>query len=129
VPSSVSGIGAKAGEDSSMVLAGLWKSQFSDSNQVTGTAEVKDSSGKQQQIRLGYVLVDISIASNPLVKAQDDLPGFLRSASKNVTGKPVSAARVYISLVILAVAAMIAGSLIYSGVRSSMVAIGRKPPK
>ena len=51
----------------------------------------------------------------------------LRRASEAIAGKPVSPARVYISIIVLLAAAAIAGSLIYSAVRSSVIAIGRNP--
>jgi len=76
---------------------------------------------------LGQVLVDISIGKNPMLKNDDNLPGFLQHASSLMVGKPVSPARVYISLLLLAVTTSISGSLIYSAVRSSLIAIGRNP--
>ena len=51
----------------------------------------------------------------------------LRRASELIAGKPVNPVRVYLSLVILAMAALISGSLIYSAVRSALIAIGRNP--
>jgi len=127
-PSSVSGIGYKAGLSDNLVL-GKALSSFNpnNSNEIVGTASVKDSNGKTSQLTLGYVQVDISIASNPLIKVQDDLPGILKKAGQNITGKPVSAARIYIGLLLMAITATISGSLIYSGVRSSMIAMGRNP--
>jgi hypothetical protein len=126
--SSVSGVGMKAGDDDLVVIGKALDSfNASDSNQVIGTATVTESGGKQRQIKLGHVLVDISISKNPKLKTDNSLPGALRRASELIAGKPVSSLRVYISLVILAFAAVISGSLIYSAVRSSLIAIGRNP--
>ncbi len=55
------------------------------------------------------------------------MPAALKRAGELVAGKPVSPIRVYISLLILAVSAAIAGSLTYSAVRSGLIAIGRNP--
>lgn len=126
--SSVSGIGMKSSEDDAIVIGkALEAFKATDNNQVVATASVKESGGKQRQLRLGHVLVDISIGKNPRLKLDNNLPDALRRASELLAGKPVSAVRVYISLVVLIVTAIIAGSLIYSAVRSSLIAVGRNP--
>jgi hypothetical protein len=126
--SSVAGIGMKAGDYDPVILGkALETFKSSDSGQVVGTAKVKDTNGKEQQIKIGRILVDVSIGKNPLLKSDNNLPNALRRASEMIAGKSVSPIRVYLSLVILVVAAMIAGSLIYSAVRSSLIAIGRNP--
>lgn len=126
--SSVSGIGMKAG-DTDPVILGKALDEFDggDNNQVDSTATIKDTSSKEHQIRIGQILVDINIGKNPRLKIDNSLPSVLRKASELIAGKPVSPIRVYMSLAVLAVATMIAGSLIYSAVRSSLIAIGRNP--
>jgi hypothetical protein len=72
--------------------------------------------------------VDISISHNPLQQtAADGLPGFLVHASEAVAGKPVGAARVYLALILLVLSSMVAGGMLYSGVRGGLIAIGRNP--
>jgi hypothetical protein len=126
--SSVSGIGMKAGETDAIVIGKAIDSfKADDNNQVIGTATIKDSKGKERQLKLGHVTVDISIGKNPILKLNDNLPNALRRASELIAGKAVSSIRVYISLVILIVCGIISGSLIYSAVRSSLIAVGRNP--
>jgi hypothetical protein len=126
--SSISGIGMKATKSNPIVLGpALEGFNGEDSNQVASVATIKDSNGEDYKINLGYVLVDINIAKNPLLETDNTLPGILRKASEMIAGKPVSSTRVYISLGVLAICTVISGSLIYSAVRSSMVAIGRNP--
>jgi hypothetical protein len=126
--SAVSGIGMKAGNSDPVIVGkALENFQSGDNNQVVSTVTVKEASGKERQLKIGQVLVDINIGKNPLLKIDDNLPSILRRASELMAGKPVSAIRVYMSLVILAVATIIAGSLTYSAVRSSLIAIGRNP--
>lgn len=126
--SSLSGIGMRAGGFDPVVIGkALEGFSSSDNNQVIGTATVKDVSGKDQKIKMGSITVDISIGKNPLQKSDNSLPDALRRASELIAGKPVSPVRVYLSLVILAISALIAGSLIYSAVRSALIAIGRNP--
>lgn len=126
--SSVSGIGMKSG-DSDPVILGKAIESFKGGDKATlvGTAKVKNADGKEQEISIGHVLVDISIGKNPRLKTDNNLPEVLKKVSEMVAGKPVSPARVYISLLVLGVSAMIAGSLIYSAVRSALIAIGRNP--
>jgi multisubunit Na+/H+ antiporter MnhB subunit len=56
-----------------------------------------------------------------------NLPNFLITAGQTVANRPVSESRVYISLVILGISAVIAGSMLYAGIRSSIISIGRNP--
>jgi hypothetical protein len=126
--SAVSGIGMKAGNVDPIILGKAIESfDAGDTNQVVNTVTVKDSKNQEQQLRIGQVLVDIGIGKNPLLKIDDSLPSILRRASELVAGKPVSAIRVYMALAVLAVSSLVAGSLIYSAVRSSLIAIGRNP--
>ncbi len=126
--SSLSGIGMKAGSKDPVIVGKATESfKASDSGMVIGQATVKTSSGSEQKISLGRVVVDINIGKNPLLKSDDSLPSALRRASEFVAGKPVSPIRVYMSLAILVMTTLIAGSLIYSSVRSSLIAIGRNP--
>lgn len=126
--SSVNGVGMKAG-DLEPVIVGKAIEPFDPTNSahVRGTAKVKDSAGKEREIQLGLVTVDISIGKNPMLRSDNTLPTALRKASELIAGKPVAPIRVYISLVILACATAIAASLIYGAVRSSLIAIGRNP--
>jgi hypothetical protein len=126
--SSVSGIGMKANDHDPVILGKALESFKSGDNAlIVGTAKVKDNSGKEQQINIGRVSVDVVIGKNPLLKTDNTLPTVLKRASEMIAGKSVSPVRVYLSLVILGISAMIAGSLIYSAVRSSLIAIGRNP--
>jgi len=126
--SSVSGIGDKAIVTDPLVL-GKSVSAFNatDSAQQIGTVTVKDSTGKTSSLHIGYVTIDIAIGKNPLIVTDNSLPSILSRASNLVAGKIVSPVRVYVSILILAITAFVSGSLIYGGVRSSMISIGRNP--
>ena len=126
--SSVSGIGYKAILTDPLVL-GKSVSAFNatDSAQQIGTVTVKDSTGKTSSLHIGYVTIDIAIGKNPLIVTDNSLPSILSRASNLVAGKMVSPVRVYVSILVLAITAFVSGSLIYGGVRSSMISIGRNP--
>jgi hypothetical protein len=127
--SSVAGIAMKAGTDQSIVV-GKAIGAFDGKTSVSGTVALKDSAGHTKPVAIGLIGVDINISHNPLEKQPESrIPGvgFLQSGAKALVNKTVDPARLYISLLVLLVVAAIAGSILYGGVRSSMVSIGRNP--
>ncbi len=125
--SSLAGIGMKVDNDQPTVV-GKATAGFSGSGQVAGTAKLKDSTGKLVSVSIGRIPVDISISHNPLQQlAANGLPSFLQHASQAVAGKPVDPTRVYIALFVLLVSSLVAGAILYSGVRGGLVAMGRNP--
>lgn len=125
--SALAGVGMKVDTTQPTVL-GKATGDFSGTSKVAGTAKLKDSAGKEVTVSLGRIPVDITISHNPLQQvAADGLPDFLQHASQSVAGKPVSSARIYVSLVVLLMSTMVAGGILYSGVRGGLIAIGRNP--
>lgn len=125
--SSINGVGMKADGTSKLVL-GKAAANFDGIGNVESTSVLKNSQGKKITVAIGRIPVDIKIAKNPLKQTVTNyVPGFLQSLTTNVASKPVSAPRIYLGLVTLIATAFIAGSVLYSGVRSTMVAIGRNP--
>lgn len=124
--SPVTGIGMKSDEYQEIVL-GKAIDGFDGTTNKLSEAVIKDAQGNDKNISIGRIQVDISIMRNPILKSTASLPSFLREASEYIAGKPVNPIRVYISIAVLFAAAAVSGSLIYSGVRSGMIAIGRNP--
>jgi hypothetical protein len=123
--SSLDGIGMKAGDNDSTVL-GKATTIFNGTNALS-TAMLKNGS-HPTTVELGEVSVNIAVSRNPLqATSSPDLPSFLRSASQSFANRPVSTPRVYLGLTVLLISAIIAGSLLYAGVRSGITAIGRNP--
>lgn len=124
--SAVPGIGMKA-DDKLAMIVGKSLGGFDGSNAI-GKAPLKENNGTSRSVNIGRVQMDIGIAPNPLVRPADsNLPGFLKKASEAIADKPVSAARVYLTLGIFLATSTIAGSILYAGVRSSFIAVGRNP--
>lgn len=124
--SALDGIGMKADDTQSTVL-GKAAADFTGAGSVS-TATLKKSNGSSATVAIGSIPVDIGIANNPNQgRGLGELPGFLQIATNSIADKPVSAPRTYLSLAILLLTVVIAGSLLYSGVRSSIVSIGRNP--
>jgi hypothetical protein len=126
--SAVKGVGMRA-SDVDPVILGKAIEAFDATNQdnVRSSVTVKDNNGNERKLAIGIVTVDVSIGKNPSLRSNNDLPNALKRASELIAGKPVNPIRVYISLVVLIMATAIAGSLIYSAVRSSITSIGRNP--
>ncbi len=125
--SNISGIAMKAGEFDPYTLGKAIEGFDGTANSVSST-ELKDSLGNTEKVSIGRVLVDISIGSNPLLRpVESTLPQFLEKAAESIADKEVSATRVYLGIFILLSSASIAGSLLYSGTKSSVISIGRNP--
>lgn len=125
--SAIDGIGMRAG-DSEPVVVGRALSGFDGSTGAVSSNEVKDNTGGKKTVNIGRVRADITVAKNPNLKAQDaNLPEFLKKASEAIAGKPVNTVRVYIALFVFVVTTIIAGTLMYGGVRSAIISIGRNP--
>jgi hypothetical protein len=125
--SAIDGIGMKAG-DKELVVVGRALAGFDGKSNTISTAKVKDSEGLSHDVTIGRVQADITVAKNPLLKATEpNVPEALRRASEAIAGKPVDAVRVYVGLFVFIVSTFIAGILMFGGVRSAIISIGRNP--
>lgn len=119
--SSLAGIGMRV-DDIAPVVIGRAMTGFDGSNSIS-TAQAGD-----RTVSIGRIDIDVQVGNNPLQRQSEaNLPEFLRRAAETIAGKPVPAVRVYISVFVFIVSTFIAGSLMYSGVRSSIISIGRNP--
>ncbi|QQS19970.1 hypothetical protein IPL85_00705 [Candidatus Saccharibacteria bacterium] len=125
--SALDGIGMKADAGQNVIL-GKALGSFDGTKNVSGNAALATSSGNKQ-VSIGFVQIDIGISRNPLAVSVSGppVPSFLRKSGESIAGKPVSTVRLYISLAILLITIFMTGSLLYGGVRSSLVSIGRNP--
>ncbi|MBP7857694.1 MAG: hypothetical protein WAW63_02045 [Candidatus Saccharimonadales bacterium] len=125
--SALDGIGMKADSRQAVIL-GKALSGFDGSKNVSGNASLTSSSGKKD-VAIGLIQIDIGISRNPLAVSVSGppVPAFLRKSGDSIAGKPVSTVRLYVSLAILLITIFMTGSLLYGGVRSSLVSIGRNP--
>lgn len=126
--SSVNGVGMKAQAAQTVVL-GKALASFDGQTKVESTANLVDSLGNKRSVTLGRIPVDISISRNPLFQPESPpgVPRILEKAAQIVTTRPVGAVRIYASLGVLLLSVIIAGSILFAGVRSGMTAIGRNP--
>ena len=125
--SAIDGIGMKGGDKEPEVI-GRALAGFDGKTAVISSTEVVDSDGGKHSVTIGRVPVDITVSRNPNLKGTEaNLPEMLRKASEAIAGKPVNAVRVYIALFVFLSTTILAGILMYGGVRSAIISIGRNP--
>ena len=122
--SSLAGIAMKAADTQSVVV-GRAIGVFEGGGDSIGRSAAKDGS----TVSFGRIQVDIGIGKNPIMKTpeKDKVPDALQSISTTVAQKPVSTLRIYLALIVLAVTALVAGTTMFSGVKSTVISIGRNP--
>jgi hypothetical protein len=122
--SALAGIGMKAGTEQA-ILVGKAVDGFDGKRNAIGTAKLKSNN---QNVSIGRIQIDIVIARNPLAVNQDvHVSGWLQSVGQAVSSKPVNPVRLYGALIVLIISILTAGSMLYSGVHTSLVAVGRNP--
>lgn len=126
--SSINGVGMKAGTEEETVL-GRAVSGFDGKSMVVGQSTLVDVDGQPgRQVQLGTIPVTIEIQRNPNEKStKAKVPEVLERIGQAIAEKEVSAIRIYLSMAITAVSLIAAIIVIYSGVKSSIISIGRNP--
>jgi hypothetical protein len=124
--SSVKGIGMKAG-NTEQVVVGRATAAFNGQSNIISSTDIKVGE-TTRKVNFGRVQTDISVARNPLLKAKEpNLPEALKKAVEGIAGKEVSPAKAYTSVVIFILSTAVSASLMYSGIRSGLISIGRNP--
>lgn len=122
--SSLAGIGMKAA-DTQEVVVGRAASNFEGGGDSIGKTTSKDN----RVVEFGRVKVDLGVTKNPYVKSpdKDRVPDALQKVANGIAEKTVSTLRIYMALVVLFVTAAVSATTLFSGVRSTVIAIGRNP--
>lgn len=125
--SAISGIGTKAGIVEEAVI-GKALEVFDGQANVIESSQVKNSAGKDIKVQIGRIKADIAVGRNPLQKAKDpNLPSFLKKAAEKIAGKEVSTVKIYLSALVFFVSSAVSFVLMYGGVRSGVISVGRNP--
>jgi hypothetical protein len=114
--STLDGIAAKATPSQTTTL-GQAEANFD------GSSNVITNNGGQA---IGRIYVNLTIQKNPFASS-DPVPAFLRRTAVALANKPVPVARIYTALIIFVIAAIATVTILWSGVRSSLVSLGRNP--
>lgn len=125
--SALDGIGMRAGTKEKVVIGRALESFDGKASSLSQT-KVKDSAGTEVAVSIGRIDVDLKVSSNPLYRQPSaNIPEFLQNASEAIAGKPVNPVRVYIGVGIFLISTLVALSLMYGGVRSAIISVGRNP--
>lgn len=126
--SSINGVAMKAGTDEERVF-GRANGAFDGKGVKLGTSTLKDTNGKTNKtVALGTIPVTIDIRKNPNEKSTEvDILEQLKRVGQQIAEKEVDPIRVYLSIAITAISLVAAIAVLYSGVRSSIISIGRNP--
>lgn len=126
--SSINGVAMKAGTEESTVF-GRANSAFDGKGITLGTTKLKDTEGKDNKVvKLGSVPVTIDIRNNPNDKSTEvDIIEQLRRVGQQIAEKEVSPIRIYLSMAITFISIIAAIVILYSGIRNSVISIGRNP--
>lgn len=125
--SAIDGIGMKT-EETSLYVVGKAVAAYDGKTGVLSRTTVKDSAGNEQTVAIGGLKVQIDIRRNPLYKGKStNVPPALQRIADSLAGKPVSPVRVYTGAVIALVSIIAVCSMLYAGVRASIIALGRNP--
>ncbi len=124
--SSLDGIAMKTNSSAPIVIAQALAS-FNNSSPIISTEKIKTSSGTVT-VHIGLVSSNISIGHNPLlVSSNSGVPRVLEQFSRTITGKSVTAWRIWLGVSVIAIASIMAGTMLYGAARSSLISIGRNP--
>lgn len=126
--SSVDGVAMNAGT-SGITVFGRATGSFDGKANVIGNATLKGTDGQSTQpVTIGVVPVTINIQRNPLEKStKANLPESLQRIGQAVAEKPISPMRIIMSMIITGLSVIVALVMLYSGIRNSLIAIGRNP--
>lgn len=126
--SAIDGVAMKAGTEEETVF-GRANGTFDGRGVTLGTAALKDNNGGSKgEVSLGSVPVTIDIKRNPNEKStKAKVPEMLERLGQAIAEKEVSPIRIYLSLGITGISIIAAIAILYSGVRNSVISIGRNP--
>lgn len=126
--SSINGIAMKADTEQATVF-GRAAAGFDGKSGSRGSVKIQDVDGNElSTAQLGSIPVTIEIQKNPNEKStKARVPEVLERIGQAIAEKEVSAIRIYISLAITAVSLITALVVLYTGVRGSVISIGRNP--
>lgn len=124
VISSVEGVAMEA-DTKHQVLIGKAMQSFADNSEAIGHVKLSDG----QSVAVGRITVDIGVTRNPTYSGDvaAGVPHVLTNIARAITDKPLTALRLYGSLIIIFISFVIAGAILYAGIHTGMTSIGRNP--
>jgi hypothetical protein len=123
--SPIEGVGMKATQ--STIVVGI--AQAGLDSVPTETRSIPETNGKTQVVHIGVLPIQVGVAYYALASSNSNayVPGALQQIADNIVGHTVSPLRVLIAGLIILLLFISVAVLLYSAIRSSLIAIGRNP--
>jgi hypothetical protein len=123
--SPIDGVGMKATAAAKVV--GVAQADF-DGGAGSKLVQVKTKSGQTQSFSVGSIALDLQPAYySPQISQQTVVPSVIQNVANSLAGREVSVLRVLISSLVMLVSVLAVGVMLFAGVRSSIISIGRNP--
>jgi hypothetical protein len=124
--SSVPGV-AMLATSSQPLIIGRADAGFSGTNPIS-EVQLRTSQNSNIKDAIGRIPANIQLAPNPLyLKNSNSILVFLTRAEYNVTNKPISPVRTYVSALLLLITVLTTVVILYTGTRTAMLSVGRNP--
>lgn len=123
--SPIRGVGAKAVSNGKIV--GVAQTNFGSDNQSTRTIPITKANGDVIQAKVSSVLVAVQIGYYAVSAEDGQRATGLQQVGNTLAGRPVSAVKVLLALIIALSGLIAAAVILYSGIKSSFTAVGRNP--
>ena len=118
------GVGMKAMSGSSVI--GLAQATFSAKTVGAQQRQIKDETGKTQQVWVGFVPVSLAVGTDT-APAGGAMLNSLQKIIKSLTGRTISTARIIISLGVAFIALVVLVAFIQASIYGGLISIGRNP--
>lgn len=122
--SPIRGVGAKAITNGKIV--GVAQTNF-DSAKAERTVSVKKADGGSEEAKVGSVMIAVQIGYYAVSAEEGQRATGLQQLGSSLAGRPVSAIKVFLSLIIALTGMITAAIILYAGVKSGFTAVGRNP--
>jgi hypothetical protein len=114
--------------DKQEILFGKALGSFDGTNNSIGQSSLKYNTGGTKTVSLAMIEVAIDIKHNPDVQStKTKLPPQLERLGEQIAEKELSPFRIYLSIALVIISIVISAVVMTSGIRSSILAIGRNP--
>jgi len=120
--SPIRGVGMLATNDGQVAGTALTAFDAESADEQTVTTR----SGEKQTVHIGSIPIEVGVAYYAAPTSQF-VPPFFQSLANTIAGRPVSFARILLSLVLLLLAFLSIAVLIFTSVRAGIISLGRNP--
>lgn len=124
--SPIAGFAMKASSTGKVI--GRARSDFSKQTNGAQIRDVTDSKGKAVQVAIGQVQINVQLSDWALTGVPNNpLVDNLQTAASQLVGKEVSPSNAMVAALILGLAILVSGIVLFSSVSSSIHSLGRNP--